>query len=352
MRFGWFRKPIDDLTDIAKIQLPSNVPLNDTWVDDADFYITKRTPIISIKNGVIEGGVDLKKMLRMNNVYDVYVRLDGESTVVDFVRIVKNDLSYYMAIEVGVGKGEGEFHKIVPVSIKAPGSSSKPETQSQLDEKEQEMSVLKDLTLYELKILDDLHMDRDAIVKKLIKKYNLSEIPPPAMNDNTTRIPRNRAFCRGCRKISSLTNALDAVSLCVFNSKIYICVCTISSNGSYRNDSYDVYLYNRDGTPASDVKNKYTFQYVAATPSIEPGTGFNDYQFRELSGKDAWSVNGMKFYRIPTVTSSSGGKKKRQTVMDRKSKSKSRRRFIPSSSKKYRKVLKSHTRRRVRMNKR
>ena len=342
MPWGWFRKPIDDLNDIAKIPLPDIVILNDTCVDDADFYKKRRTPFFSIKGGVIEGDVNLKKKLRINGFYVRLIEIEG-SVVVDFVRIVKTDLSYYMAIEVGVGKGERESHKIVPVSIKERKSDD-----TQIAEKEKEMNVLKDLTLYQLEILNDLYFHRDAIVNKLIKKYNLSQVHPPDINDNTLRIPRTSAFCKwNCREVSSLDDALRSVRLCVFNFRLYICVCTVSSNGTYSsNDSYDLYLYNLDGIPASDVENNYSFQYVSANPSSEQ-SGFHDFTFTELSGGDSFKINMMKFYRIPTepVPSSSGGKKKRQPVMGRKSKS--RRRFIPSSSKKYRRVLKSRTRRRV-----
>lgn len=343
MPWGWFKKPIiDDLNDIAKIPLPAIVTLKDTWVDDAAFYSEKRKPFFSIIGGVIEGAVDLKKKLMINSFYVRLIEING-SVVVDFVRIVKTDLSYYMAIEVGVGKGEGESHKIVPVSIKKRKSDD-----TQIAEKEKDMNVLNDLTLYQLEILNDLYSDKDAIVNELIKKYNLSQMHPPDIND-TSRIRRTDAFCRGdCRGISALRDALKAVRLCVFNGRLYICVCTISSNRTYSsNDSYDLYLYNLDGSPVSDppLKSRYSFQHVSANPSSE--LGFDDYTFTELSGRDAATVNTMKFYRIPTepVPSSSGGKKKRQTVMGRKSKS--RRRFIPSSSKKYRRVLKSRTRRRV-----
>ena len=122
MPWGWFKKPIDDLNDIAKIRVQPNVKIRDISVADAAFYKEERTPIISIKNGVVFDENDrlvesknIKTMLSTNGIYVRLIEIDGSPPVVDFVRIIKTDLSYYMAIEVCVGKGEGPFHKIVPV---------------------------------------------------------------------------------------------------------------------------------------------------------------------------------------------------------------------------------------------
>ena len=329
--------PLDELTTIKGIQLPPPAPdLNELYIDDAEFY-QKYEPIISIKDYT---GFDKKKVLNSNELYLGLIKGDNESIIVDIVRVVNNDLSYYMAIETGLdGKGT---HQIVPVSIK------KRREDKQIDDKEKEMGLIKEIKLYTMIYCKYIASDRDIIVKKVIKKYNIDEQFENKLNNS--RITRYDAYCKDCSEISSIKDALRAVRLCIFESKMYICVCISSKNGDLGGVSYNLYLYEIDGT----FKEKYIFQYQSAPLRREKETNFDDNIFEGHGGTDQITVNKITFYDILKATSTSGGnhrgKKKRQSVIN--SKSKSRRRYRHKSTKKHRNGLKFRTRQRVRRSER
>ena len=319
--------PVDELNTIKGIQLPPPPPdLNELYIDDAEFYQKKYNPIISIKDYT---GFDKKKVLKSNELYLGLIKGADESIIVDIVRVVNDKLSYYMAIETGLdGKGT---HQIVPVSIK------KRSEDKEIDEIEKEMRLIKEIKLYTMIYCKYIASDRDIIVKKVIKKYNIDKLSINNLNINS-RITRYDAYCKDCSEISSIKDALRAVRLCIFESKMYICVCISSKNGDLGGVSYNLYLYEIDGT----FKEKYSFQYKAAPLIREEETDFYDNIFEGHGDPDQIIVNKITFYDILKATSTSGGnhrgKKKRQSVIN--SKSKSRRRYRHKSTKKHRNGLK------------
>ena len=280
---------------------------------------------------------------------EIYVKLpDDKTQPVEFVYVVFKG-TYYMVLQVGIDKEEST---LVIVSI------NNFDKKDELKQLENDMGVINSIRLYTPERIKYFNAGYENatinfIIKKVLEKYkneygyDLTELDSNNVNDKY-KINSSKAYTLKHTQNYAFENV---VKLCIYNRVLYMCI-GINDDVSERNPypSYDLYLYNMNGTPYTipgKRSNNLHFQY----------TGYSGYDgFSALNRgtrSDVFAVNSMKFYTLPTIKTptqanpiqeviqeaTTGGKKH---FMNTRRKS---RRTRVGKSKKNRKVVKNRSRR-------